>query len=76
MMTNQGTLVKYKTDNTVLAQVIGTWNKRDIDSECPESVAIIGMVKFVYLTGASIGIERSISTRNFYAYWESVNDND
>ena len=74
MMTSKGTLVKYKTDSAILAEVVGTWNKRDIDPDCPESVAIIGMVKFVYVSGPDIGFERSIRTRNFFAYWESIND--
>mgnify|MGYP001178513953 CR=1 FL=1 len=74
MMTTKGTLVKYKTDDTILAEVVGTWNKRDIDPDCPESVAIIGMVKFVYVSGPDIGFERSIRYRNFRAYWEVIND--
>ena len=30
-----------------VAQIIKTWNKRDIDPDCPESVAIIPMVQFI-----------------------------
>ncbi len=30
-----------------VAQVMKTWNKRDIDPECPESVAIISMVQYI-----------------------------
>ncbi len=74
MMTKKGTLVRYKTDNTILAEVIGTWNKADIDPHCPESVAIIGMVKLIYVSGSEIGRERSIKTRNFYHYWEAISD--
>ena len=74
MMTDKGTLVKYKTDDTILAEVVGTWNKRDIDPDCPESIAIIGMVKFVYVSGTDIGFERSIRYRDFRAYWEVIND--
>ena len=74
MRTDKGTLVKYKTDSTILAEVVGTWNKRDIDPDCPESVAIIGMVKFVYVSGTDIGFERSIRYRDFRAYWEVIND--
>ena len=76
MMTTKGTLVKYKTDESVLAEVLTTWNKRDIDPYCVESVAIIGMVKLVYLSGPDMGKERSIQTKNFYHFWERVNDND
>jgi hypothetical protein len=74
MITDKGTLVKYKTDGTILAEVLGTWNKRDIDPDCPESVAIIGMVKFVYASGPELGKERSIKTRNFTHFWEAIND--
>ena len=35
-----------RKDDTVV-QIIKTWNKRDIDPECPESVAIIPMVQYV-----------------------------
>ena len=69
-----GKLAKYKTDDQVLVQIMSTYNKRDIDPDCPESVAIIGMVKVVYLTGSEQGKECSVSTRNFYHYWEIVND--
>ena len=30
-----------------VVQIMKTWNKRDIDPECPESVAIIPMVQYV-----------------------------
>lgn len=30
-----------------VVQIIKTWNKRDIDPDCPESVAIIPMVQFI-----------------------------
>lgn len=35
-----------RKDDAVI-QVVKTWNKRDIDPDCPESVAIIPMVQFV-----------------------------
>ena len=76
MMTSKGTLVKYKTDGTILAEVVGTWNKRDIDPDCLESVAIIGMVKLLYVSGPNIGTERSIQTRNFYHFWEVINESN
>ena len=38
-----------------LFQVVRTYNKRDIDPECPMSVAIIPMVEVVVLSGDQIG---------------------
>lgn len=69
-----GKLAKYKTDDTILAQITSTYNKRDIDPECPESVAIIGMVRIIYLSGSGQGKERSLTTKNFYSFWEIVNE--
>ena len=52
-----------------VAQVTKTWNKRDIDPECPESVAIIGMVQFVvWLEGEKTGPfnhSRRLFNRNY-----------
>lgn len=48
-MIKVGKLAKYKTDDTVLVEIVSTYNKADIDPNCPESVAIIGMVKVMYI---------------------------
>ena len=69
-----GKLAKYKTDDEVLAQIMSTYNKADIDPDCPESVAIIGMVRIMYLSGPQQGRESSVRTKNFYHFWEVIND--
>ena len=60
--------------NHDLCQVTGLWTKRDIDPECPESVAIIGMVKAVWLSGEMQGKEFNIARRAFTYRWQVVRD--
>ena len=57
-----------------LCEVISTYNKPDIDPQCPESVAIVGMVKAVWLSGPHIGKTFRSARRNFNHNWEVVND--
>ena len=57
-----------------LCQVVEIYNRRDIDPECPESVAIIGMVKFIYLTGEAQGRTFKTNRSDFNYRWEVVND--
>ena len=45
----------YTLEPETLVQVERTYNKRDIDPECPMSVAIIPMVEVVVLSGDQIG---------------------
>ena len=60
--------------NNLLCEVISTYNKRDIDYECPESIAIIPMVKAVYLSGENQGKQFCVSRKAFSHRWEVVND--
>ena len=69
-----GSLVRHKHNKDKIAQVIGLWTKRDIDYECPESVAIIGMVRLIYIHESSLGHEGSVSRRAFSANWEVLDD--
>ena len=46
-------------------EIIRTYNKRDIDPDCPESVAIVGMVEAVMLSGPDIGKTKSYHRRGF-----------
>ena len=64
-----GKLYRYAENSHVdipLVEVNKTWDKRDIDPYCPESVAIVPMVTFTYLTGPKIGRTRSVRRRVFY----------
>ena len=69
-----GSLVRHKHNRDKIAQVTGLWDKRDIDYECPESVAIIGMVRLIYMDEGSLGREGSISRRAFHINWEVISD--
>ena len=55
-----------------LCQVVSIYNHRDIDPECPESVAIIGMVKFVLLSGDDIGRTFKQKRSDFNHRWEII----
>lgn len=57
-----------------LVQVVGIYNHRDIDPHFPESVGIIGMVKFIYLTGEAQGRTFKSKRSDFNIRWEVVND--
>ena len=73
-MIKVGDLVRHKYNHDKIAQITGFWDKRDIDYDCPESVAIIGMVRLTYLNTEQIGQEGSVSRRGFTANWEVIND--
>ena len=55
-----------------LCQVVSIYDHRDIDPECPESVAIIGMVKFVLLSGDHIGRTFKQKRSDFNHRWEII----
>ena len=73
-MIKVGDLVRHKHNQDKLAHVVSFWNKRDIDPDCPESVAIIPMVRLMYINEEQIGYEGSVSRRAVSANWEVVND--
>jgi len=75
-MITQGALVQYKTDISVIAEVISTYDKMDVDPDCNESVAIIGMVKIIYLSGPQQGIKRSLKRMNFTHFWKVINESN
>ena len=53
-----------RKDDAVI-QVVKTWNKRDIDPDCPESVAIIPMVQFVVWSDGQKGGTFNFPRRRF-----------
>jgi len=75
-MIKVGTLCRTKPESIDagknLCEILSTWNKRDIDPECPQSIAIIGMVKAIWLTGPNQGQEFSRSQKNFRLAMEVV----
>ena len=62
------------TGTQELCQIIDLYDKRDIDYECPESVAIIPFVKAVWLTGGNQGNHFRSARRNFRRAWEVISD--
>ena len=68
-MINKGNLfqgrVTVEGTPPILVEVLRTYDKRDIDWQCPESVAIVGMVEAVVLNGPDIGRKRIYQRRQF-----------
>ena len=62
------------TNQEVLCQIVSLYDKRDIDPECVESVAIIPFVKAVWLSGENQGQEFRSARRSFYRAWEVISD--
>ena len=64
----------YHSDAEELCQIVSLYDKRDIDYDCPESVAIVPMVKAVWLTGSYQGHTFRSARRNFRRSWEVISD--
>lgn len=62
------------TKQEVLCQIVSLYDKRDIDYDCPESVAIVPFVKAIWLSGENQGQEFRSARRNFYRTWEVISD--
>ena len=64
-------ITHYGNEKKDIVKVESTYDKRDVDPECVESVAIVGMVKVTILTGNNIGktasYRRSVFNRRFKA---------
>lgn len=59
-------------ENDCLIEVVRTYNHRDIDPDCPESVAIIGMIETVILSGRNIGKTKRFRQIGFWKRFEKV----
>ena len=64
----------YHSDAEELCQIVSLYDKRDIDYDCPESVAIVPMVKAIWLTGNCQGQVFRSARRNFRRSWEVISD--
>ena len=67
-----GDLFKSKHADGVVIEVTKLYNRRDIDPECPLSVAIIPTVDYIVLTGDDMGKEYRCSRRNFSNRFSSM----
>ena len=72
-MIEKGDLFRSLTDE-VLVEVVRTYNHRDIDPDCPESIAIIGMIETVVLSGKDIGKTRKFRHRGFRKRFEKLEE--
>ena len=59
-----------------LVEVLSTYNHRDIDPECLMSVAIVPMVKYVYISGPDQGRVSRLSFRAFHNSCSSIEPPD
>ena len=65
-MIRKGDLYQGQLNNEpVLIQIERTYDKPDIDPNCPESVAIIGMVEGLIMSGTGIGKMLRFQRRSF-----------
>ena len=64
----------YHSDAEELCQIVSFYDKRDIDYDCPESIAIVPMVKAIWLTGSHQGHTFTSARRNFYRSWEVISE--
>ena len=64
----------HHSDAEELCQIVSFYDKRDIDYDCPEYVAIVPMVKAVWLTGSHQGYTFRSARRNFRRSWEVISD--
>ena len=63
-----------KGASPLLVEVVCTYNRPDIDPECPESVAIVGMVEAVILNGPDIGKTRKYRRSQFRQVFDAVEE--
>ena len=76
-MMQKGDLYKSKkkvfgNEENVIVQVMRTYDKRDIDPECPLSVAIVPMVQLVVWSGNQTGRVYSYNRRVFCKQYEKI----
>ena len=62
------------TKQELLCQILSLYDRRDIDYDCPESVAIVPFVKAIWLSGENQGQVFRSARRNFYRSWEVISD--
>ena len=58
----------------MLVEVLRTWDRPDIDPDCPESVAIVGMLEAIVLTGPDMGKKKKFRTRVFRRKFEKISE--
>jgi hypothetical protein len=59
---------------SMLVEVLRTYNKRDVDPECLESVAIIGMVEIIVLSGMELGRVKRYNRFEFDSLFKRIEE--
>ena len=57
-----------------LCEVVSMYDKRDIDPYCSQSVAIVSMVKAMWMSGPHIGKTFTMTRKTFNQRWRLTND--
>ena len=63
------------TPTQTMVEIARTYDKRDIDPDCLESIAIVPMVEAIVLTGENIGRTRRYRRRFFSRNFKPVGGN-
>ena len=69
-------MTRFGNSSEDIVRVESTYDKRDIDPECPESVAIVGMVKVTILTGDNIGKCSTYRRSTFNKIFKALEDSE
>ena len=70
-----GDLYQTKLNNPAgpaLVEVVRTYDRRDIDYDCPESVAIISMVEVQVIAGTEIGRKMRCTRESFRRNYQKL----
>lgn len=71
-----GALCKNTLSPQLLCEIVSLYDKRDIDWECPQSVAIIPFVKAIWLSGRHQGQVFRQPRKNFRRSWTVISDTE
>jgi hypothetical protein len=68
--------MRFGSSDEDIVRVESTYDKTDIDPDCPESVAIIGMVKVTILSGDNIGKSATYRRSTFNRIFKALKDSE
>ena len=70
-MITVGNLYHHVDDTSNLIQVLKLQTKSVIDPQCPESVEVLTIVRYIFMTGINQGCTRWLSYRAFKDTWRA-----
>ena len=68
-MIKEGDLYRHVDDASKLIQVLDLQTKSVIDPQCPESVEVLTVIRYVFMTGINQGCTRWLSYKAFNKTW-------